>query len=192
MQKNSFFNQKELSDIGFKKVGANVLISRKASIYSPEIISIGDNVRIDDFCILSGKIEIHNYIHIASYSCLYGGSDGIVLFDYSNISSRVCIYAKTDDYSGQSMTNPMIPNKYKNVISAPVIIKKHVIIGSTSVVMPGVTLEEGSAFGAFSFITKDSLPWSINIGIPAKRIKDRERDILRIENKFIDRGQKDE
>ncbi|MEC2449247.1 acyltransferase, partial [Bacillus cereus] len=50
----SFYSQEELSEIGFLSVGENVLISKKTSIYNPGAISVGNNVRIDDFCILSG------------------------------------------------------------------------------------------------------------------------------------------
>lgn len=48
-----FYSREQLEKIGFKSLGKNVLISDKSSIYSPENISIGNNVRIDDFCILS-------------------------------------------------------------------------------------------------------------------------------------------
>lgn len=36
-------------------------------------MTIGSNVRIDDFCILSGRLEFGSYVHIAAYSALYGG-----------------------------------------------------------------------------------------------------------------------
>ncbi len=48
-----FYTRKELERIGFKSIGENVLISDKTSIYSPQNISIGNNVRIDDYCVLS-------------------------------------------------------------------------------------------------------------------------------------------
>ena len=56
-----FLNENQLKEFGFKKFGENIKISDKASIYNAENISIGNNVRIDDFCILSageGGIEI--------------------------------------------------------------------------------------------------------------------------------------
>ncbi len=68
---NSFYSKLELDQIGFNKIGNNVLIIRKCSIYSPEFISIGNNVRIDDFCILSGKINLGSQIHIAAFCGLY-------------------------------------------------------------------------------------------------------------------------
>lgn len=179
---DSFFSKEELQLLNIK-VGNNVKISRKSSIYGYNI-EIGDNVRIDDFCILSGKIRLGNYIHIAAYSALYGGTEGIYVKDYANISSRVSIYALSDDYSGETMTNPMIPDEYKNVDSRRVIINKHVIIGSTSVLLPGVDLGEGSAFGSFSFINNNSDEWSINAGIPAKKIKERSKKCLEYEQKL--------
>ncbi len=178
---DSFLSKDEIEKIGFKSVGKNVKISSKASIYSPAEIQIGNNVRIDDFCILSGKILLGSFIHIAAYSALYGSAKGITIDDYVNISSRVCIYAISDDYSGESMTNPMVPDEFKQLISEPVHIKKHVIIGSTSVVMPGVVLEEGGCFGAFSFINKNTQSWGKYVGIPVKRIGERSKKLLEYE-----------
>lgn len=180
----SFYSIEELTSLGLKTFGNNVLISRKASIYGASNIEIGDNVRIDDFCILSGTIKIGNYIHIAAYSALYGGNKGIYIDDFANISSRVTIYSVSDDYSGESLTNPMIPDEYKHINNAPVYIEKHVIIGSTSVVLPGIKLSEGSAFGSFSFINSNSECWSINAGIPAKKLKNRSKHLLEKETFF--------
>ena len=167
----SFYSEEELKDLGINSYGENVKISRHACLYGADKISIGNNVRIDDFCILSGKVCIGNSVHIAAYTALYGGSDGITIEDFANLSSRISVYSVSDDYSGETLTNPTIPEKYKNVKSAQVHIGKHVIIGSTSVVLPGAFLAEGSSFGSFSFINRDSEPWSINVGIPFKNYK---------------------
>lgn len=182
---NSFYTENELHEMGFKFLGSGVKISRKTSIYGSESISIGNNVRIDDFCILSGKISIGRNVHIAAYTALYGGIDGIFIEDFANLSSRISVYSISDDYSGMSMTNPTIPEKYKLVKSAPVHIGKHVIIGSTSVVLPGVEIAEGSSFGSFSFINHDSMPWSMNVGIPFKKIKDRSKKALELEMIYL-------
>ena len=82
-------------------------------------IVIGNNVRIDDFVVLSagqGGIEIGNYIHIAVFSSLIGAGR-IALSDFCNISSRVSIYSSSDDYTGEYMTNPMMPKILTNVTS---------------------------------------------------------------------------
>lgn len=183
---NSFYSFDELKKLGLASFGNNVLISRKTSIYRASNINIGNNVRIDDFCILSGKIDIGNYIHIAAYTALYGGDKGIIVKDYANISSKVMVYSMSDDYSGETMTNPMISDKYKNVQSERVVIERHVIIGSGCVVLPGVVLKEGSSFGAMSLINRSSEPWSINAGIPFKKIKNRSKKLLELEKEFIE------
>ncbi|AUM96498.1 TPA: acyltransferase [Clostridium botulinum] len=181
---NSFYNLAELRELGLAGFGKNVLISRKASIYGAENITMGNNVRIDDFCILSGKITIGNYIHVAAYTALYGGNKGIIIQDFANLSSRISIYAASDDYSGETMTNPMIPDKFKNIQSQEVIIQRHTIIGSGCVVLPGVILREGGSFGAMTLINRSSDPWSINAGIPFKKIKNRSKKLLELETEF--------
>ncbi len=181
---NSFYSVDELNELGLASFGNNVLISSKASIYGAENISIGNNVRIDDFCILSGKIALGNYIHIAAYTALYGGSAGITIDDFSNISSRICIYSVSDDYSGDKLTNPMVPEKYKNMINKPVHIKKHCIFGTGCTVLPGVTIEEGGSFGSMTLIKTNTEPWSIYVGIPAQKIKQRSKSLLELEKQF--------
>lgn len=183
---NSFYTEKELAQIGFKRYGTDVKISRKSSIYGAEDMILGNHVRVDDFCILSGKIEIGSYVHIAAYTALYGGEYGIFLDDFVGISSHSCVYAASDDYSGAALTNPTVPNYYRKVDSRQVCMEKHVLVGATSIVLPGVTLKEGSSFGSFSLITSDSEEWSINIGIPAHKIKNRKRDLLELEKKMME------
>lgn len=179
----TFLTEKQLNEMGFAALGSNVLISDKASIYGAQRIKIGNNVRIDDFCVLSsgeGGIEIGDFIHIAVFSSLIGAGK-ITLSDFVNISSRVSIYSSNDDYSGQYMTNPIVPAEYTNVTHADVKLGKHVIIGSGCVVLPGVTLHEGAAVGALSLVTKDCDEFGIYIGSPAKKIKNRKRDLLALE-----------
>lgn len=179
-------NRKEIEKIGFANVGENVYLSDRASYYNPGKIIIGNNVRIDDYCVLSagdGGIHIKDYVHIAVYTSIIGAGN-IQIDAYANISSRVSIYSSSDDYSGRTMSNPMIPDKYKKVIHADVKVNKHVIIGSGSIIMPGVVLEDGVAIGALSFVNQNCESYSIYAGVPAKKIKNREKYILELEKKF--------
>ncbi|MDU1912164.1 acyltransferase [Fusobacterium sp.] len=180
----SFYTKEKLKEIGFKSIGENVLISDKCSIYSPEKISIGNNVRIDDFCILSGNIKIGNYVHIAAYGAYYGAGE-IEIHDFSGTSSRVTIYSQNESYNGETMTNPTIPEKYKKISYGKVIIKKHSIIGANSIILPGVIIGEGTAVGAMSLIKNSTEKWSIYTGIPAQKLKDRKKDLLELEKQFL-------
>lgn len=179
----SFLKQEELEKLGFKHLGENVLISDKCSIYNAKNISIGDHTRIDDFSILSagdGGIEIGRYVHIACFASLIGKSK-ITMKDFSGVSSRVSIYSSSDNYDGEWMTNPCLPETVINTQHKDVIIGKHVVIGSNSVVLPGVTLFDGSSVGAMSLVNKSIDGPYVCVGIPAKKIKDRKSNIFELE-----------
>ncbi len=181
----SFYSRDELDSIGFASVGQEVFISRKASIYGAENIRIGNHVRIDDFTVLSGKVTIGDYVHIAVFTSLFGGNAGIVIEDFANLSSRIAVYALSDDYSGEFMTNPMVAEKYKNTIEHRVVIGKHVIIATGVTILPGASLGEGSAVGAMSLVKESVEPWTVAAGIPAKPIKPRGKRILELEKEFM-------
>jgi len=183
----AWFSSDELAAMGFASIGKNVLISEKASLYNCSKISIGNNVRIDDFCVLSagaGGIFIGNYVHIAVYASLIG-TGKITLSNFSAISSRVSVYSSNDDYSGITMTNPTVPSLYTGVIHADVTLGRHVIVGAGSVILPGVTLHEGVAVGAMSFINEDCKAFGIYIGAPARRIGSRKKDLLEKERLLL-------
>lgn len=182
----AFYSQSDLKKIGFKKIGENVLISDKASIYGAKNISLGDNVRIDDFCIISageGGIKIGNYVHIACYASIIGKEE-VILGDFSGISAKVSVYSSSDDYSGAYLTNPMVPEEFTNVISKPVLLREHVIVGANSVILPGVSLGVGVAVGALSLVTKSFDDFVIIAGSPAKVIKPRKKNIIALEHKL--------
>lgn len=184
----AWLTDEQLSAMGFASFGENVLLSDKASYYNCKNIRLGHYVRIDDFCVLSagdGGINIGNHIHIAVYTSLIGRG-AIDIMDYANLSSRVSIYSSSDDYSGAAMTNPMVPATFTNVQHADVLIGKHVIIGSGSIVLPGVSLNEGAAVGALSLIRNDCEAFGIYAGIPAKRIGSRKQDLLALEQDLRD------
>lgn len=153
MAYSSFYSNEELLEIGFKSVGEDVLVSRKCSIYGAANISIGCHCRIDDFCILSGNISIGAYVHIAAYCALYGGG-GIEIDDFSSLSPRCTIFSASDDFSGNYLVGPTIPEEFTNVKKGKVILHKYVNIGAHCAIMPGVELETGIAIGAMSLVRK--------------------------------------
>lgn len=177
--KTSFYTESELLELGLKSFGKNVLISRYAQIYSPEKISIGNNVRIDDFCILSGNVTIGSHIHIAPYCALYGGVFGIEMKDYTGLSARVTIYSAIDDFSGEYLIGPIHDSRCTNVTGGKVILNKYSQIGSGAMLFPDVVVGEGAVLGAMSMAKYNLEPWTINAGIPAKFIKERTKSLLK-------------
>ena len=110
----SYYSQSELECLGLKSYGRNVFISRYTRFYGVDRISIGDNVRIDDFCVFCGDVSIGSYIHIAPFCALYG-EYGIRLDDYSGLSARVTVYSAIDDFSGEWAVGPMLDESIRGL-----------------------------------------------------------------------------
>lgn len=181
----AYLTQQQLHSLGFNVLGKNVRISDKAAIYNPEQISIGDDSRIDDFCILSGRVTIGRFCHITPMCLVAGGVPGIILEDFCTLAYGVKVFAQSDDYSGETMVNSLIPKKFKNELFASVLLSRQTIVGAGATIMPGVMLAEGCSVGAMSLVTKSTEPWGIYAGIPAKRLKDRKRNLLNLEQQFL-------
>ena len=167
-------------NLGLLNVGQDVTIWPQAKIVSPETICIGDSVIIDDFVFIMGgqKTIIGSFVHIASFTSVMGGGK-FVMEDFSGLSGGVRVYTGNEDYSGACMTNPTVPYPYRMPIRSFVLIKKHAIIGTHTVILPGVTIGEGAVIGANSLITKDCEPWTIYMGSPAKPLRTRPRERIR-------------
>ena len=174
---NSFYSEEELAQIGFKTIGKDCKISRKASFYSAHNISIGNNVRIDDFCILSGNIILGNNIHISAYVALYGAM-GIELEDYTGISPRTTIYSAMDDFSGDYLIGPVLPHEYTNVTGGKVTIERYSQVGANCIVFPNLTIGEGCSIGACSMVRNSLEPWGVYWGMPVERHKNRNKQML--------------
>ncbi len=179
MIQNSFYSTEELQTLGLKSFGNNVLISRFARFYGSGQITIGDNVRIDDFCILSGEIMLGSNIHISAYSAMYG-KYGIEMGDYSGLSPRCTIFSASDDFSGDFLIGPMIDPRLTNVTGGRVVIGNYSQMGSGCVVLPGARIGEGVAVGAMSLVNHNLDEWAIYKGIPAVFYKIRSKKLLKL------------
>jgi galactoside O-acetyltransferase len=181
----AFLTPEQLLSMGFKSLGKNVRISERASIYNADQIEIGDNSRIDDFCVVAGKVSIGRNVHVAVFCNIAGGSEGVTLEDFAGLAYGCHVFSQSDDYSGRTLTNPTVPATYKHETKRAVHIGRHCIVGTNSLIFPGVTLGEGCAVGAMSMVTKSTEEWSAYSGIPAKKLKDRKRDLLALEQAYL-------
>ena len=142
----AFLTRQQLEAMGLRRVGRDVRLSDKASIYNPANISIDDHARIDDGCILSagsGGIRIGKYVHVGCYATLIGDAE-IVLEAFSGLSGRVSIYSSNDDVSGEFMAHPTVPMKYRKVESGRVVVGEHAMVLTGAVILPNVTIHTGA------------------------------------------------
>lgn len=181
-----FLSREEVLGLGFKSVGEEVLIHKTVVLVHCERVSLGHRVRVGPFSVLSAsvaQISVGSHVHIASH-CSFTAQAEIILEDFSEIAQGARLITSTDDYSGLGLSGPTVPDEYRKLFTAPIRIRRHCAVGTSSTIMPGVTIGEGTVVGALSLV-KESLPeWSIYAGVPARRIRDRRRDVLDLEAKL--------
>lgn len=186
-----YYTESDLRDAGFKSLGKHVLVARNCTIIGLHNISIGDHSRIDGYSTLvapdGGHIHIGAHVHVGGYCFLSGGA-GIALGDFSGLSQGVRIYSRTDDYSGQYLTNPTVPKEFTGGASGQVTLERHVIVGSGSVVLPALTIAEGASVGALALVTKSLAGWTVYAGAPARKLKPRSQHLLQLEQQLLARA----
>ncbi len=174
-----YYTELDLAELGFKALGKNVLVARDAIFVGVQNISIGSNVRIDSnvtFAASGGLLQIGDYVHVGG-GCHVNCSGGVRIGHYVAISQGVKIYSASDDYSGEFMTNPTVPQALRKDQVGEVNIEDHVIIGSGSVVLPGVRLNKGAAVGALSVVKKNLEEFRIYAGSPTREVGIRSRNV---------------
>lgn len=161
------------------KTGKDVFIHSSAKIIHPERITMGDSVIVDDFVLIyAGKsCTIGSFVHVGVSSSIGGGGE-LVMEDFSGLSMGVRVLTGNEDFSGDSFTNPTVPEAYRRPIRSSVHIGKFAVLGANSVVLPGVTIGEGAVVGACSLVVRDCKPWTVYLGNPARPVRPRPSETL--------------
>lgn len=162
--------------------GEKVFIANDVIIHNPQNVIIGNNVRIDTHVVLIAgkdhKIIIGDNVHISAGCYFHGNSGNIILEDYTCTSGRCILYTANDDYTDGYMANAVVDDKYKKLSMGDIILKKHALVGSCTVILPNVVLEYATSVGAHSLVTKSTSQFDIVAGCPAKFIKKRKNVYL--------------
>jgi len=182
-----YYSEVELEKMNFLSLGRNVKISKTSQLYNIERISIGDNVRIDNFCTIvpsgDAKIIIGNYVQICAYNFMNGQAN-ITIEDYCSIGNFTQFFSSMDDFSGEHLSGAVVPRALIGTFSKEILVKKHALIAPSCIILPGVTIETGTAIGALSLVKESTKEFSIYAGVPAKFIKTRSKKLLELERKI--------
>jgi acetyltransferase-like isoleucine patch superfamily enzyme len=183
MKSQGFMTREELLGVGFRAMGEDVNVDATATFYGAGRISLGSRVRIDAGVVLSagdGGILIGDHVHIA-VRVFMTGAGRIELRSFAGVSAGTAIFSSNDDYSGEWLTGPTVPEDLRNVTSAPVVLEEHVIVGAGSVILPGVTIGKGAAVGALTLVRGDVPPFAIVAGPRGETIGERDQKLLELE-----------
>jgi len=180
----------------FKRVGKGVIFGRNITLRHPQKISLGDNTFIDDNVVLDAKgeknkgIRIGKNVYIGRNTILSCKEGSISLDDYCNLSANCSLLSETEIrlgkycfLAGQCYLVAGGNHTYED-ISIPIMfqpsftkggirIDEDVWLGAGVIVLDGVTIGKGSVVGAGSVVTGSLNEYSIAVGAPAKKIKDR-------------------
>lgn len=181
------YTREELLSIGFAYVGEGVRIFKNNTLINPNNIYLGDGCQIDDFVhiIASASVRIGKRVHVGCFTSIAGGGT-VTLEDYCGLSAGCRLISGTEKFMGEGMTNPCVPEKFRSVSRSYITIGRHAILGTNTIIFPGVTVGEGVATGAGTIVSKDLEPWGLCLGSPAKRIKTRPSEkILEQEKQLI-------
>ena len=158
--------REEILKLGFASVGNDVLISETAQFYGADKMKIGNHVRIDDYSVFVGTISIGDHVHIGAFASLHASSGSISIDSFSGLSSRVTIYAASDDFSGNYLMGYGVPDDFRHIISSDVIIQKFCHVGTGATLLPCARLLEGSSIGAMSLVNICTESWYMYSGVP--------------------------
>jgi acetyltransferase-like isoleucine patch superfamily enzyme len=189
MRNAAFLTRDELESLGWAGLGRDVLVHSTCVLVGCKNITIGDNVRIDPFCILTASepMEIGSHVHIAGNVTLAGGH-GVTIGDFCGVSMGTRVLSSTDDFRAGALMGPTIPMDLRAPISGRVHFGKYSCVGANSIVLPAACLGEGATVGALSLVRGEIEPWTLNGGVPAKKIGARDREgVLRAAEAFLAR-----
>ena len=158
-----------------KSFGKDIFISKNVEIKRPHLITVGNHICIDSGFYITTKALLGDYIHIGPQVCVIGGENGLLkMGNFTNIAAGCRIICGSDEFAGNGFSFPGLQGKYRDqIILKPIIINNFAAIGASVTILPGITVGEGSVIGAGSLVTKNTKPWTIYYGVPAKPVKAR-------------------
>ncbi|WP_094229077.1 acyltransferase [Methanolobus psychrotolerans] len=132
----------------FPSNGVRLLLYRMASYEIGKDVYIGDRVIIIDR--LSDK-------------------KNIIIGDRASISSGVTLVSSSSP--NNSRIAPFVKTSYGRIV-----IGNDAWLGTGSIILPDISIGEGSVVGAGAVVTKDVAPFTIVAGVPAKKIGEVDMD----------------
>jgi acetyltransferase-like isoleucine patch superfamily enzyme len=174
--------------------GRNVIFGQNVVLRHPHKIHVGDNVVIDDNCLVDAKgeanrgIRIGHGVFIGRNTILSCKNGDIEIGDGANIgfncevfsASRVIIgasvlmaaytYVIGGDHDFSDLTKPVLA---QTRTSSGVTIGDGAWTGAGAKILDGVTVGAHAVIGAGAVVREDVAPWAVAVGVPARVVSTR-------------------
>jgi acetyltransferase-like isoleucine patch superfamily enzyme len=191
--KKSIYDSRMFEGVEFRNP-RNILFSKssnseKGSLFyvTNPISTTSKNIIIEDFCWIGRNVELQTWydseIKIGKYvsiqdRCKVLGS--VSIGKYSILAPDIFMSSGNHQYKKEPfLTIREQDKKYGNSVekfknnNKPITIEEDCWIGKNVFIQQGVCIGKGSVIGTNSIVTKDTEPYTVSIGSPAKSIKNR-------------------
>lgn len=128
--------------------GPNTVIHTSVSFRNARNITVGDNVRIQPYCVLWASPHSH-----------------ITIGDHSGLGPGTAVFSSNHQYA------PGIPYHMQPWEERDVTIGEGVWIGAGCAILPGVRIGDGAVVAAGSIVTRDVSPGALVGGVPARPLR---------------------
>jgi len=157
--------------------GTDVIIDDTARLKNSSLIRLGNHVSIDMGVYCSVKLTTGSWVHIAPHVSIIGGmKSSLRIGDFAGVSTGARIVCGSEDFINSLLG--FMSEEFKSVIHGVNIISNFAWVGAGAIVLPGIVMTEGSVLGAGAVLTKDTEPWTVYIGNPAKPFKLRNKRLI--------------
>lgn len=127
-------------------------IGRGARVYAKAEIWAPWNLIVEDGALVADRVIVYS-------------QGPIRIGAFATVSQGAHLCAGTHDHNDRAFP----------LITKPITIGPHAWVAAEAFIHPGVVIGEGSVIGARSVVTRDTAPWTVNAGFPARKISERER-----------------
>ncbi|MEW5901180.1 MAG: acyltransferase, partial [Acidobacteriota bacterium] len=180
-------------------VGKGVVFGRNITLRHPHKIFLGANCFIDDNAVLDAKgeknrgLRLGDNVYVGRNTILSCKEGSISIGDFSNLSANCSLLSETEiklgrycflaghcylvaggNHSFDDLSKPIMlqPSLSKGGIQ----IGDDVWLGAGVIVLDGVSIGRGTVVGAGAVVTQPLPEFSVAVGSPAQKIRDR-RDL---------------
>lgn len=166
-------SNQELNELGFRSIGQDVRIDRRAAIFGAPFISLGSHIRIDCFAVITAGpslVSIGSFSHVAAHTYISGAQGGVVLGYGVGLAPFVALYSAVEDYTSGFLTNPSIPPELRKTDIGRIEILPHSALGSGAVVLCGKRVGFATSVGALSLVNRRVRDFEVVHGNPIRRV----------------------
>lgn len=155
----------------FCALGEGVVFEPGVLVFHPENIAIGKHVYIGHYTILKGYYKNKMVIGEGTWigqQCFFHSAGGLLIGRNVGIAPSVKIITSFHEEEGRNK-----PILHSRLAFAPVTIEDDCDIGVGVIILPGVTIAQGTQVGAGAVVNRDLPPYAVVAGVPARVIRTR-------------------